>query len=113
MLCKGCGREQARENDPFCSDECADLWAHGRQKRWCKRCGKEFLRYTTRHATICDRCFYIEHYAAPKSPARRENIPAPKDPIGEVIALQRAIYVKTGRRLSYGELIVLKEKGKL
>lgn len=105
MLCKGCGMNRAGVSSQFCSQVCEERWNEGKVIRECKKCGRVFERPIEKHTLVCPDCYYREHYAPPKSPARRAGKTPPKDEIGEIIHQQQKLQAETGRRLSYGEIV--------
>ena len=106
--CKYCKKAAADEFSDFCSGECLSAWMEGRKKRVCTECGKEFYTQRGRSDKRCERCIYRAKWSS--RPDRPQYVPPAPDGIDRVIEEQKAEFAKTGRRLSYGEIMAAKLK---
>lgn len=104
MLCKECRRRPADEYSDFCCPACAATYAE-RKTRICKTCGKRFVPQKAKpYVMECQRCYYRRHFGADSKPTARHT----DGGIDTVIAEQTEILQRTGRRLSYGEIMAKK-----
>jgi hypothetical protein len=74
----------------------------GRRWQTCMDCGREFLTHKKQKSChLCDRCKYARYWRAAPRPKKARGV----DHVAEVIREQAEISEKTGKKLSYGEIM--------
>lgn len=104
--CKFCRRYMSDEHEDFCSARCEDRYFNKKEERTCSKCGRTYMSYVDTWGTVCSRCAYQANYKAPEKPKNKKSVST----IDEIIHEQQVIYEKTGRWLSYGQ-IMAKRRG--
>jgi len=106
MICICCQTIEARPHDEFCSDKCEEMYAEGRSRRICKSCGGWFNRAPKSRNTICPKCRYLPSERMQDKAEKKRK----KTALDEALKMQKEIHERTGRWISYGQLMAGKHE---